>query len=155
LRLAAWCLWWLALFWFWLLLVGDWNRIELIGAACGAAVGATVAEIVRGAARQPIGVALERLRASAMVLPIVFADFGIVMWALLSSLARRRIVRGSFVTRDFDAGAKTTTRGHLHRGWTVLLAGFSPNAYVIDIDPESDSVLIHDLVPWRRSEEPA
>lgn len=58
-RLAA---WWLTLFWFWLLLVGDWNRIEVIGAACGAAVGATIAEIVRGVARQLFGVAVELLR---------------------------------------------------------------------------------------------
>jgi hypothetical protein len=154
-RLAAWCLWWLAFFWLWLLLVGDWNRIELIGAACGAAVGASVAETVRGAARQPLRVPLERLRASATVPPIVFADFGIVMWALLRSLARRRVVRGAFVTRATDAGAKTTTRGHVHRAWTVWLAGFSPNAYVIDIDPERNTVLLHDLVAWRRSEEPA
>jgi hypothetical protein len=37
----------------------------------------------------------------------------------------------------------------------VWLAGFSPNAFVIEIDAERDTVLIHDLVPWRRSEEPA
>jgi hypothetical protein len=37
----------------------------------------------------------------------------------------------------------------------VLLAGYSPNAYVVDIDPDEDVVLVHDLVPWRRSEEPA
>src|SRR5204863_363571 len=88
-------------------------------------------------------------------LPVVFADFGIVMWALVRSLVQRRVVRGAFITRNFDAGAKTTPRGKAHRAWTVLLAGFSPNAYVIDIDPDRDTVLLHDLVTWRRSEEPA
>jgi hypothetical protein len=78
-----------------------------------------------------------------------------VMWALIVSVARRRVVRGAFVTRTFDAGAKTTERGKAHRAWTVLLAGFSPNAYVIRIDEERDTVLVHDLVTWRRSEEPA
>lgn len=154
-RLGAWTAWWFALFWLWLVLTGDWNRIELIGAACGAAVAATVAELVRAAARQPLVVPVERLRASASVPPIVFADFGIVVWALLRSVVQRRVVRGAFVTRNFDAGAKTTPRGQAHRAWTVLLAGYSPNAYVIDIDVERDRVLLHDLVTWRRSEEPA
>ena len=154
-RLGAWTAWWFALFWLWLLLTGDWNRIELIGAACGAAVAATIAELVRASARQPLPVPLERFRTAAGLLPVVFADFGIVMWALVRSLVQRRVVRGAFITRNFDAGAKTTPRGKAHRAWTVLLAGFSPNAYVIDIDPDRDTVLLHDLVTWRRSEEPA
>jgi hypothetical protein len=154
-HLSAWTAWWFALFWLWLLLTGDWNRVDLIGAACGAAVAATIAELIRAAARQPLPVPLERLRSSASVLPIVFADFGIVMWALFRSLAARRVVRGAFVTRNFDAGPKTTPRGQAHRAWTVLLASYSPNAYVIDIDVERDTVLLHDLVTWRRSEEPA
>jgi len=86
---------------------------------------------------------------------IVVADFGILMWALLRSLTQRRVVRGAFVTRSFDAGARTTPRGQAHRAWTVLVAGFSPNAYVIEIDEERSTVLLHDLVTWRRSEEPA
>jgi hypothetical protein len=154
-RLGAWCLWWFAFFWLWLLLTGDWNRIELIGAACGAAVAATLAELVRAAARQSLRLPLGWLWATALVLPIVLADFGIVMWALLRSLRERRVVRGAFITRPFDAGPRTTPAGRAHRAWTVLVAGFSPNAYVIDIDDEADTVLLHDLVPWRRSEEPA
>jgi hypothetical protein len=133
-RLGAWTAWWLALFWLWLFLTGDWNRIEVIGAACGAAIAATLTELVRGAARQPLTVPLERVRAAGRVPPIVFADFGIVMWALLRSLATRRVVRGAFVTRRFDAGPKTTPAGRAHRAWTVWLAGFSANAYVIEID---------------------
>lgn len=45
--------------------------------------------------------------------------------------------------------------GQCSRAWTVLLSGYSPNAYVVDIDPETNEVLIHDLIPWRKSEEPA
>jgi hypothetical protein len=37
----------------------------------------------------------------------------------------------------------------------VLVAGYSPNAYVVDVDVDEGTVLLHDLVPWRRSEEPA
>jgi len=154
-RLGAWTAWWLALFWLWLLLVGDWNRIEVIGAACGAAVVATVAEFVRAAARAPLTVPLGPLRSLPHSLAIVPVDFGILVWALVRSLVQRRVVRGAFVTRPIDAGAKTTPTGTAHRAWTVFVAGFSPNAYVVDIDPDADTVLLHDLVPWRRSEEPA
>lgn len=86
---------------------------------------------------------------------IVFADFGLVTYALVASLARRRVVRGRYLARDFAAGPKTTPEGAAHRAWTVLLSGYSPNAYVVDIDPEENVVLLHDLIPWRRSEEPA
>jgi hypothetical protein len=36
----------------------------------------------------------------------------------------------------------------------MLVANFSPNAYVIDIDRQQNLVLLHDLVPFRKSEEP-
>jgi len=151
-HLASWLLWWAAFFWLWLFLTGDWNRIEVIGAACGAVLGATVAEIVRDAVGVSLAVPLERLRASTMVLPVVFADFAIVMATLARSLVRREARRGAFVTRTSTPEAIGNAR---RRAWTVLSAGFSPNAYVIDFDPEAGTVLLHDLVPWRKSEEPA
>jgi hypothetical protein len=154
-RLGAWTAWWLAFFWLWLLLAGDWNRIEVIGAACGATLAATLAEAVRTAARQPLLAAPAQLLAAARAPAIVLADFGVLMWALLRSLVQRRVVRGAFVTRRFDAGPRTTPRGPAHRAWTIWLAGLSPNAYVIEIDEEHDTVLLHDLVAWRPSEEPA
>lgn len=148
-HLLAWVCWWTALFWLFLLLAGDWNRIELAGAACIAAVGATVAETLRSATGVRPGVPL-RLLGSALTVPaLVVVDFGIVLWALAASLARRRVVRGRFRARPTDPGTAT------ERAWTVLLATYSPNAYVVDIDPEHGQVLVHDLVPWRKSEEPA
>jgi hypothetical protein len=96
-----------------------------------------------------------RLRAGPMALLAVFSDFGVLVYALARSAADRRVVRGVFVRRKGGAGAKSTPAGTAHRAWTVLIAGFSPNAYVVDIDPDADTVLLHDLVPWRLSEEPA
>ena len=32
-HVAFWLGWWVALFWLWLLISGDWNRIEVIAAA--------------------------------------------------------------------------------------------------------------------------
>ena len=37
----------------------------------------------------------------------------------------------------------------------TVVAGYSPNAYVVDVDRETREVLLHDLVPRRESERPA
>lgn len=152
---GAWLCWWVGCFWLWMLFVGTWDRIDGVAGGVVAVVAATIAERARRAAGVHPRVALERFARSATVPLIVFADFAVVTYALLASLARRRVVRGRYLARDFSAGAKTTPQGAAHRAWTVLLAGYSPNAYVVDIDPEENVVLVHDLVPWRRSEEPA
>jgi hypothetical protein len=135
--------------------VGTWDRIDAGAGALVAVVAASLAERARRAAglhpRAPVSI----LRRCASLPLIVFADFAILTYALVVSLARRRVIRGRFIARDFAAGPKTTPEGAAHRAWPVLLAGYSPNAYVVDIDPEANVVLVHDLIPWRRSEEPA
>jgi hypothetical protein len=135
--------------------VGEWDRIDAVAGAAAAAVAAALAERGRRAARVRPRVPFGHLRRSASVPVIVLADFVIVTHALAVSLLRRRVVRGRYIARDLSAGPRTTPEGAAHRAFTVLLAGYSPNAYVVDIDPEHDVVLVHDLVPWRRSEEPA
>ncbi|HXD71838.1 MAG TPA: hypothetical protein VN615_18360, partial [Gaiellales bacterium] len=152
---AAWICWWVGCFWLWMLLVGMWGRTVGAAGAIVAVVAAALAERARRAAGVHPRVGIEPLRNGLTVPLVVFADFGIVMYALLASLWRRRVVRGRFMAREFAAGPKTTPEGAAHRAWTVLVAGYSPNAYVVDIDPEGNVVLVHDLVPWRRSEEPA
>jgi multisubunit Na+/H+ antiporter MnhE subunit len=151
---GAWPLWWLGCFGVWTLAVGSWDIGTVIAGVVTAAVAATVAESARLAARVHPRPPLERLRRAVSVPAIVLADFGILTYALLASIVRRRAVRGRYLARGFDAGP-ATARGSAHRAWTVLLAGYSPNAYVVDIDADAGTVLVHDLVPWRRSEEPA
>ena len=135
--------------------VGEWGRTVGVAGAIVAIVAATLAERARRAAGVHPRVGLEPLRHGLTVPLIVFADFVLVMYALAASLGRRRVVRGRFLAREFAAGPKTTPEGVAHRAWTVLVAGYSPNAYVVDIDPDENVVLLHDLVPWRRSGEPA
>jgi len=153
-HVVGWFLWWIALFWLWMLLAGDWNRIEWIAAACAATVGATLAELARGAAGVGYGLPLRQVRRSLTVPAFVVVDFGIVMWALARSLLRFEVVRGEFVTRELDAGGDDTA-GAAHRAWTTIAACYSPNAYVVGIDADRNTVLLHDLIPYKRSEEPA
>ena len=153
-HLGAWLLWWVALFWFWMLLVGEWNTQELVAAAVTATIVATTAEFVRTTLDVRFRVPLRLVPSLVTALAMVFADFAIVMAVLVRSVVARRPARGRFVVRDFDAGGDDP-RSFGRRAWTILVAGYSPNAYVVDIDSDNGEVLLHDLVPFRKSEEPA
>ena len=130
---------WLALFWLWMLLAGDWSHTELVSAA----IAATIASLfVRRLPRVPGASSLWSVPAMVLV------DFGILMWALVRCALRREIVRGEFVRRPFrahDAGV---------RAWVGILATYSPNAYVVGFDTEREVALVHDLVRNRSSESP-
>lgn len=128
----AWAVMWVAFWWLWLLLVGQWNREQWIAGAIAATVAATVGEAARARARVRLG--LPSLAALWKVPYAVVSDFAVVMWALA---ARKE---GTMRERP-RAGA-----------WPAFVAGLSPNAYVVDMDDER--VLLHDLVPRRASEEP-
>jgi Na+/H+ ion antiporter subunit len=153
-HVLAWAVWWVALFWLWLLLVGEWNGEEWVAAAVAATVSATLAEFSRirtGFGARPPASAISDV---PQLLLMVVVDFGIVVWALLLSVARRSVVRGELVSRELERGSRAA-RGSGPRAWTALAASYSPNSYVIDIDPETRRVLLHDLVVHRKSESPA
>jgi multisubunit Na+/H+ antiporter MnhE subunit len=123
-----------ALFWLWMLLVGEWSGVLLVAGAIVAVLGARVGRPGR------------RVLARSWTVPWeIVADFGIVLWALVRSVVRRRPVRGGFHVRRRYAG---------DAGWVMWLATLSPNAYVVDVDEEAGTVLVHDLVTRRASEEP-
>jgi hypothetical protein len=153
-HVLPWIAWWVALFWLWLLLVGQWDREQLVAAAIAATIAATVAELARTRTGLSAPLPLRVLARVPAALGMVVVDFGILAWALVAGVARRRIVRGELVTRERPRGSWVTA-GTGPRAWTVLVASLSPNAYVVDVDPEERRVVLHDLVRRPKSEEPA
>jgi hypothetical protein len=146
-------LWWIALFWLWFALVGEWNRIEWVAAACMATVGATLATLIASRGSLRYRVPLAAVTASARVPLQIVIDFGIVTGVLARRLAGKN-VRGRFIVRRFDPiGRGATRRGDV--AWRTIAAMFSPNALPIDVDADEGISLFHDLVPNRDSEEPA
>lgn len=141
--------WWIALFWLWLLLVGEWNREQVVAAAIAATLAGAAAEFARTRTGLSAPLPPRLLADVPQALWMVVVDFGIVSWALVASVFRRRVVRGELIERESAAA-----RGTGNRAWTVLLASYSPNAYVVDIDSDTERVLLHDLIPHRKSEEP-
>jgi hypothetical protein len=154
-RAGAWGLWWIAVFWLWILLCGEWNAVEWIAAACAATVTATVAETVRALAGLRWRIPARDI-AAAWNQPLqVVIDFGIVVGALLVGAARLRTVRGRFLVRTFHPARGLAPRRFGSRAFRTYVATISPNAYVVDVDEQQRTVLFHDLVPYRKSEEPA
>ena len=152
-HVLPWLAWCVALFWLWLLLVGEWNREQVVAAAIAATIAAFVGEFARTRTRLSAPLPLRLLADVPQALGMVVVDFGILAWALLAGVARRRIVRGELVSRELPRGS-WATQGTGPRAWTMLVASFSPNAYVVDVEPKECRVLLHDLVPNRRSENP-
>jgi hypothetical protein len=151
---GTWLASWALLFWLWLAYVGEWNRIEWIAAACAAAVGATAALVVVRQGLLRFRPELEWILRARSVPLQVLVDFWIVSAALVRTIVRRRPVRGTFRANAFPAGGDDP-RSAFRRACVTTLTTYSPNAYVIDVDAEAGTVLLHDLVPNRRSEEPA
>jgi hypothetical protein len=150
----AWLVAFVVLWFGWMLLAGEWNHVEWIAATGAAAAAAGFAELARTRAGVRARVPAQWLLRGWSAFAQVFVDFAIVMWALASSALRRERVRGSFRTHESDmAGTGAAAVGI--RSWRTLLADYSPNAYVVDVDEETGIVLVHDLVPRRSSEQPA
>jgi hypothetical protein len=141
------------MFWLWLAYQGEWNRIEWVAAAGAATLAATLATALAtlGLLRFRIP---GRAIADAKGVPLqLVVDFGIITLALARRLLGRRVA-GHFVTRSFES-AGSGARAAGDRAWRSVLATYSPNAYVVDVDPGRHVALLHDLVENRKSEEPA
>jgi hypothetical protein len=152
-HVAAWLAWWLALFWLWLLLVGQWNREQVIAAAIAGTIAASLAELARARTGFSARIPLSGLADLPKALGMVVVDFAILVWALVVSLVRGRVIRGELFSRELTDASRAQGTGP--RAWTTLVASYSPNAFVLDIDPGTRRVLLHDLVRHRASEEPA
>jgi hypothetical protein len=126
----------------------------VVAAAISAAVAATVAELARTRLGFTAPLPLRLLLALPQALGMVVVDFGILSLALLRSIARQEVVRGRLIERELPDGS-WVTRGVGSRAWTVLFASYSPNAFVVDVDPGARRVVLHDLVLNRGSEKPA
>jgi hypothetical protein len=80
-------------------------------------------------------------------LPVqVVTDTGLVLAALWRRLAQRDYHPGAFQTLPFHTGGDTPEAA-ARRALVTAGASFSPNSYVVLIELENDSLLIHQLVP--------
>ena len=145
-------LWWLALFGWWIVLVGTNSGLELIAGACAGLLGALLAVALR---RQ--GLLRFRFEARWLVKALkvpwrVLYEMGAVFWALALHLVGLRRLSGRYRAFDFPAGGDDpTSRGR--RAVATAADSLSPNTMPVDVDRERDLALRHELDPRRASDE--
>lgn len=148
--------WFVALSWLFILFVGNWSAPDWAGAgACAALAAALTAPLVgRG-----VFALRGRWRWAGALTSVpgqILVDFVVVTARLATAVARRdRGPCGRFVVRPVEAGAPDDAAGTAWRAFLGVAATWSPNAYVLDVNPERGEALLHDLVVRRASERPA
>jgi hypothetical protein len=138
-RVGAWLSWFAGLYALWLLLVGALQEVELIAGLFAAAIGAAAVDVVR--AQGLLGFNVERrwLRPAWKPLLRVVPDFLLLMGAL----ARRS--RGAFRTLEFPVGGgRAIDAGR--RAFAVFAPSLAPNRLVVDVDPDGEGAVVHELV---------
>jgi len=144
--LATWAAWWSALVVVWLLLVDSFQPDELIVGAVAAAIAATVGTIVQHRGYIRFSPRAAWLLETPYLIGGIVVDCGLLARALWRCVVRRQPVRGEMIRVPFHHG-EDTGRDGARRALVNFAVSITPNSYVVDIDPEGDSLLVHRLVP--------
>ena len=140
-------LWWVVLVLLWFLYQGEYNLIEQIAAVCAATIAAAVAVVVRS--QEQAGLRLEPgWAARGLKVPWqVVREFWIMTVFLARAVVARRVPpTGGFRTLPFPTGgARPAERGR--RAFATLAITYSPNSYVLDMDEDERTVVVHTLSP--------
>jgi hypothetical protein len=138
-----------------MLWVGQWTAINCVAAVILGVVGAGLTLPMAKAGLFDFKFSLRWARFLISVPKQIFVDFWLLTAQLVLAVLRRRRRVGTFVARaDYPAGG-ADAKGTAWRAFVTVVATWSPNSYVVEIDPETGNRLAHDLVPNRASESPA
>jgi hypothetical protein len=143
-------LWWVALFGWWIVLVGTNSGSELIAAGVAAFVAALLATALR---RQRLLRFRFEARWLAKTLKVpwnVVRELGIVFWALALHLAGVRHVSSRYRALPFPTGREDAVSAG-RRAVASEADAISPNSFPVDMDCERKVVLRHDLDPRHAS----
>jgi hypothetical protein len=144
-----WLGWFVGLNILWLALISAFDVWETVLGLAASAVAASAATVVR---RQRFVTFRPRVRwlLGSWRLPAAAAvDTGRVFGVLWRRLARGEPIRGRFRTEPFRL-ARDHRRQAARRAVYTIGTSIPPNAYVVGIDEEEHTVLLHELAPSRR-----
>jgi multisubunit Na+/H+ antiporter MnhE subunit len=141
----VWLAWWAALVVVWLLLVDTFATDELVVGAAASAISASVATAVHRRGYIRFWPRAVWLREVPSLLWETTLDCGRLTDALWRRVVRREPVHGETFRVAFHQGGDNGRDG-ARRALVNFAVSFTPNSYVVDIDPEGDSLLVHRLV---------
>jgi len=152
LGLAHWCAHWAALVLIWLALADSRAAPELIAAAVAAAIGASFASLISRPGRPRTVRSAGRLatlgpRRLGRPLVRLVLDIGPLAAALWKRIVRRQRVTGTL--RSARAPSDPALRSSAGRVAIEAWGSLTPNRYVIGIDEEAGTILVHELTRSR------
>lgn len=137
-RALTWLAWWVVLMALWVMVDDSIQFDELLAGAGAAALAALAAEVASYQASVRLGLGRDRpLIREALRLPVQLAKDTVTVFA---ALARRHPPQGEYAEIGVDLPAGETGR--------VLLTGirsFTPNTFVVSVDPGRGTMLVHRL----------
>jgi hypothetical protein len=143
-------LWWLALFGWWIVLVGTNSGLELLAGACAALLGALLALALRRQALLRYRFEGRWLLKLVQVPWRVVYEFGVVFGALAMHMVGLRRMSSRYRAFDFPVGGDDpASRGR--RATAAAADAISPNTLPVDVDAESGLALRHELDPRHTS----
>jgi multisubunit Na+/H+ antiporter MnhE subunit len=144
-RAGGWLAWWVLLMSFWVILDDSIATDELLAGAGTAALAAFLAELVTGQAAAPVRIRARWL-APAIELPgQVAGDTVIVFAALWRRLAHAEEPPSGFRVLPVAYGDDTAA-GNTRRALLVGGKSIAPNTFVLGIDKDTNTMVIHQLV---------
>jgi hypothetical protein len=145
-------LWWVALFGWWVVLVGTNAGSELVAAAVAALLAALLAAALRR--QRLLSFRLEaRWLAKTLKVPWnVLREHAVVFRALALDLVGARRVSSRYRALPFPAGRQDALSAG-RRAVASVADAISPNAFSVDMDCERGVVLRHELDPRHASDD--
>ncbi|HYX89269.1 MAG TPA: hypothetical protein VE753_07855 [Gaiellaceae bacterium] len=143
-------LWLVALFGWWILLVGTNAGLELIAAGCAGFLAAFLALALRQQRQLRYRFELRWLAKTPKAPWKVLPELGIVLWALVLHLLRIRPVSSVYRALPFPTGTSDAVSAG-RRALASLTDVVSPNTLPVDLDCERGVALRHELDPRRAS----
>lgn len=144
-------LWWIALFGWWIVLVGTNAGLELLAAACAALLAALLATGLRR--QRLLRFRFEgRWLAKTLRVPWkVVRELAVVFWALALHLVRARRIDSAYRALPFPTGGVDATSAG-RRAVATEADALSPNGIPVDMDCERGVALRHELDPRHASD---
>jgi multisubunit Na+/H+ antiporter MnhE subunit len=145
-RIGAWLVWWVLLMSLWIMLDDSLATDELLAGAGAAALAALVAELVGYQAATRFQMRIEWLIPALRLPGQVISDMVTVSAALWCRLARGEQPDSRFVTEPVRFGDDTSA-GVTRRVLLIGARSLAPNAFALGIDADTETIVLHQLVP--------
>ncbi len=130
----------------WLLLVESLATAELVAGAVAAALAASVAEAVREQGYMRFSPDPAWLTHVPRIAWQVLVDCWILARALVRQLVGRGRARGLLIRAPVQYG-DDSSRAAARRALLNVGISITPNSYVVELDEETSTALVHQLVP--------